>query len=83
MAQLDPKALKAQQALARLLQTPPETIIGLLDRLEIPWNKISIEEIPCLVVKWPDLVEGEKRNQTAGPFIKKVVEEMRKENNAL
>lgn len=75
--QFDPKTLAAQQALVRLLNTPPETIVSMLDRLEIPWERKTVDGVTSLVVTWPDLVKGEQRLQQEGPFIKKMVDEMR------
>lgn len=77
------KQLAAQQALVRLLNSPPENIVAMLDRLEIPWErkKLTKEGERYLIIKWDDLVEGEKRNQAAGPFIKTLVEEMQKNHN--
>ena len=77
---LDPRAQKAQAAFARLLSTPPETIISMLDRLQIPWDKRKNKEgTEHLIIKWKDLIEGEKRNQAEGPFIRKLAEEMKEE----
>jgi hypothetical protein len=77
--QFNPKTIAAQQALVRLLNTPPETIISMLDRLEVPWDKVKVDgyDGTCLVIEWTELVKGEQRLQREGPFIKKMVEEMK------
>lgn len=73
----DPKTIAAQQALVRLLNTPPETIVSMLDRLQIPWERKQVDGVVSLVIKWPDLVTGEQRLQKEGPFIRTLVEEMK------
>ncbi len=77
--QLDAKSEKARQAMLKLLSTPPENIISMLDRLNIPWDKINNDGESVMVIRWSDLMTGEKENQAQGPFIRKVMEEMRGE----
>lgn len=79
MNQPDERSQAAQMAMVKLMSQPPETILNLFERLNISWQKVDFEDGPHLIVKWADLMEGEKRNQTAGPFIKKLVEEMKLE----
>lgn len=77
----DPQAQKAQLAMVKLLSTPPEPILDMLDRLEIPWRKMIVgeEDEECLVIKWRELRKGDKRAAEAGPFIRQLFEEMKKE----
>lgn len=76
----DPKHHAAQVAMLKLLSTPPERIIDLFDRLEIPWERTRTDDgTPVFVVKWDDLMAGETRNQAEGPFIKKILAELKEE----
>jgi len=77
--QLNPKAKAMQMAMLKLLSQPPEQILSLFERLEIPWERTNIDEDSCLVILWSDLMEGERRNQQEGPFIRKLVEELKSE----
>lgn len=82
---LNPKTVATQAAMLRLLSTPPEPILSMFERLGIPWQRINkgqeipIEDEAVFVVKWSDLVAGETANQQAGPFVKKLVEELKVE----
>lgn len=49
----------------------------MLDRLEIPWERRAVDGVTSLVIAWPDLVKGEQRLQEEGPFVRKLVEEMK------
>lgn len=75
--EFNPRTIAAQHALVRLLNTPPETIVSMLDRLEIPWERKQVDGVVSLVIAWPDLVVGEQRLQKEGPFVRKLVEEMK------
>ena len=81
----DPRQRAAQLAMLKLLSTQPEGILHLFDRLGIPWQRVSAgqqitaKDDAVFVVKWKDLMNGEDRNKTAGPFIKTVIEEMKEE----
>ena len=75
----DDKAQVSQMAVVKLLSTPPEPLMELVERLEIPWQKQNIDGEDHLVIKWSDWRNGEKRNQAAGPFIKKVMEQLKAE----
>lgn len=67
-------------AIVKLLSTPPEPLMELIERLEIPWDKRKNDDgEQILVIKWSDWREGERRNQAAGPFIKKVMEQLKTE----
>ena len=79
MNQPNERQQATQRALLKLLATPPESLLSLFERLEIPWQKMDLEEGTMFMVKWKDLMAGEKRNQTEGPFIKKLVEELKHE----
>lgn len=77
---LDPKQqVAAQQAMVKLLSTPPEPILNLFERLKIPWQRADFDGDTYMLVKWSELMSGETRNQSEGPFIKKVVEAMKNE----
>ena len=73
----DPKTNAAQMAMIKVLSTPPEPILNLFERLGIPWERVKIDGQTHCVIRWSDLMEGERRNQAEGPFIKKVVEELK------
>ena len=75
----DPRQQATQVAMLKLLSSSPEPILNLLDRLSIPWERKTDSEGAYLVIRWGDLMEGETRNQQAGPFIKKLMEEMKGE----
>lgn len=65
-------------AIVKLLATPPEPLMELIERLEIPWDKKKNDDgEQVLVIKWSDWRAGEQRNQAAGPFIKKVMEQLK------
>jgi hypothetical protein len=72
----DPRARASQMAMIKVLSTPPEPLLNLFERLQIPWERVVIDGESCCIIKWADLMTGETRNQAEGPFIKKVVEEM-------
>jgi hypothetical protein len=72
----DPKQRAGQMALIKLLTTPPEQLLQLFERLQIPWERLTIDGEPCFVVKWADLMAGEARNQEQGPYMRKLMEEM-------
>lgn len=84
MSDLDPNALKAKQEIIdrlsvamRALNEQPETILALLDRLEIPWQKVNSGQTiqsqnAVLVIDWPDLLAGEKRQQDQGSVLKRL-----------
>jgi hypothetical protein len=78
--------IKQAEAAARLTQMivtlamPPEPVLNLFRRLEIPW---SIDELPqeldgdpigqkYLVVKLEDLEAGEQRNQQQGSLLNRM-----------
>ena len=79
----DPKSAAIQKAMLKLLATPPESILNMFERLQIPWQRIApgqqiaIKDDNVFVVKWSDLVVGETRNQKEGPFIKKLLGEIK------
>ena len=61
----------------------PESLFALLERLEIPWSKTDLplstagsDDEPistaCVIIKWEDLMSGEKRNQEQGPMLKRL-----------
>ena len=84
--ELDPKSQAAQMAMIKLLGTPPEPILNLLERLQIPWERKTIKANKSdetgesfLVIKWSALMAGETRNQEEGPFIRKLVMELKDE----
>lgn len=79
----DPRQRAAQMAMIKVLSTPPEQILNLFERLEIPWERVKIDGESCFVVKWSDLMAGESRNQAEGPFIKKLMGEMKAEVNSV
>jgi hypothetical protein len=59
-----------------ILSAPPESIIALLDRLEIHWTRTNLPlfeqgEQDCMVIKWSDLMEGEERNREQGSIMKR------------
>ena len=55
---------------------PPESVLELLDRLEIPWerakNVAGDESYDTLVIRWSDLLDGERRNQEQGSVLKRL-----------
>lgn len=71
-----------QQAVQRLSKAmhymgqPPESLLELLDRLEIPWERIKNvpgdESYDTLVIKWSDFLDGERRNQEQGSVLKRL-----------
>ena len=71
-----------QQAVQRLSKAmhymgqPPESLLELLERLEIPWERIKNvpgdESYDTLVIKWSDFLDGERRNQEQGSVLKRL-----------
>lgn len=79
VSQMNPQTVAAQRAMMKLLSTPPESIIELLDRVGVPWERTTLHGESCVVIKWFDLMKGEKKLQKDGPYFKKVMEEIRNE----
>lgn len=75
----NPKATAAQRAMMKLLATKPESIIELLDRVGVSWERTTLHGDSVVVIKWFDLMKGERKLQEQGPFFKKVMEDIRKE----
>jgi hypothetical protein len=77
------KRQAAQQIFLRMLAQPPETIMNMFDRLEIPWARTKVSGEMCMVVKWKDLMEGEQANQSQGSQMKRMLVELQTESPEL
>lgn len=86
----DPKKVATQAAMMKLLGARPEPILAILDRLEIPWERKVIksksdekEPSTYLVIKWSDLMAGERKLQQEPTYMQRVAEEVKKEVEGL
>lgn len=80
---LSPTDIQARQkVVSRLakamkhMSEPPEPLLSLFERLEIPWEKV--QNVPgdpshdTLVIRWTDILAGEQRNQTQGSILQRL-----------
>lgn len=72
---MDPVRREQMMTLLKTISSPPERILDLLDRLEIPWERKRLNDESCLIIRWKDLTAGEARNQEEGPILKRLLKE--------
>lgn len=71
----DPVKFEQMMILLKAIGSPPESLVALFDRLEIPWDRKQIDGVNCIVIQWKEFMAGEKRNQEQGPILKRIAEE--------
>lgn len=72
---MDPVRQKQMMSLMKAVGSPPETLMQLLDRLQIPWDRKPVDGINCVVIKWGDFMDGERKLQEQGPILKRLMQE--------
>lgn len=72
---MDPVRREQMMTLLKTISSPPERILDLLDRLEIPWERKRLNDESCLIIRWKDLTAGEARNQEEGPILKRLIKD--------
>lgn len=72
---MDPVRRTQMMALLKAVGSPPEPIMQLLDRLQIPWERKPVDGVNCVVIKWGDFMDGERKLQEQGPILKRLVAE--------
>lgn len=73
----DPVKFEQTMMLLKAVGAPPEPLMQLFDRLEIPWEKKAIDGTNCIVISWKEFMDGERKLQEEGPILKRLLEDMK------
>lgn len=74
LQKMEPTKREQMMELLKAVGSPPEPLLQLLDRLQIPWERKPVDGVNCLIIKWGDFMDGERRNQEQGPIIKRLMD---------
>ena len=79
----DPKKVAAQAAMMKLLAAQSESIISMFDRLGVEWERRNIKDESYIVIKWSELMKGERALQDSPTFLQRIAEKANKELKGL
>jgi hypothetical protein len=67
----------AQMTMMRVLARQPLTIMDLLNQFDIPWERKTIDEQDCVIIKWKEFMVGEQKIKDKGPVLKELMDELK------